>query len=689
MNKARTTKSIINNHKPTFNKKGVETLRAINTQSQIAGSQENAYQQPGYDNGNPRINAGPQGGKTKMIIALGIVALVVIVGVAFLAFSGTSSKYGALSSLIPYLATKKPIPILTLANATSALQSQQHNVNANYTGNYRIAISSPLLSQSALSNLVFSVPFKLNQESTDNLSRSTISLSLSNKTGSSLFSAYAIVVMNLTGLKSNAYSNVSNNLKFACFNATSALVPIYTTTGASLAQSHLLCISGNMLKTLQEAEANSTGVTSLNLSNASAYLSGINVTINSYSLRSVRNTPCLFFNGTINGTMTALGNQLAKELNSSGSSGLGLGSLNYTPSINGYFSECVSTANATTLNSTLNLNAKISIFSLNINGSMAQVSSNPPVPAAQILTFPQNAAYIKYAQLLPGYCLGSTVSGFYAICSNITANTTGSVGILYDITPSFIYSFNSTNSSSSATNITITGLYCSPSSSQGGFSYQPQSAPPESNFSSTKIIINEYQPTQLSFNCGVKGPIGTRLNVTLWGMVYNGTAFNETELATISGYINTNGTLPVSYSSANQSYYHQNITTTTVIGGGRLPSTFCIASSGYLCQNYTYSAATGNFTATIGQATGSDWTNATFGFQPNSVPLYNSSIPSFPDGTSIPISSLNSSQIAEVSIPVSGPVPAGTTQSGTLWAEYQMYGGTYYSEIASVDMSAS
>ena len=306
-----------------------------------------------------------------MIIALAIVALVVIVGLAFLVFSGTSSKYGTLSSLVPYLITKKPIPLLTFANATSKLQIQQRNINTNYTGNYRIAISSPLLSQSALSNLIFSVPFKLNQESTDNLSRSTISISVSNKTGSSLFNAYAIVVMNLTGLKGNAYSNVSNSLDFACFNATSALSIASTGASTPLPQSHLLCISGAMLKTLEEAQANSTAATSFNVSNASELLNGINITINSYSVRSVHSIPCLFFNGTINGTMTALGNQIAKELNSSGTSGLGIGSLNYTPSINGYFSECISTANATTLNSTLNLNAKISIFALNTNGSMS------------------------------------------------------------------------------------------------------------------------------------------------------------------------------------------------------------------------------------------------------------------------------------------------------------------------------
>ena len=659
-------------------------MRTLNTQSQIAGSQESTYQQPGYENGNPRINAGPKGGKAKMIMALAIVAVVIIVGLAFLAFSGTSSKYGTLSSLIPYLITKKPIPILTLANVTSKLQNQQHNINANYTGNYRIAISSPLLSQSALSNLIFSVPFKLNQESTDNLSRSTISLSMSNKTGSSLFNAYAIVVMNLTDLKGNVYSNVSNSLEFACFNATSALSIVSTGASTPIAQSHLLCISGTMLKTLQSAEANSTAATSFNVSNASVYLSGINVTINSYSLRSVRNTPCLFFNGTINGTMTALGTQLAKELNSSGTSGLGLGSLNYTPSINGYFSECISTANATTLNSTLNLNAKISIFALNINGSMAQTSSNPPVSTAQILAFPQNAAYLKYAQLLPGFCLGSTVSGFYSICSNVTANTTGNVSVLYEITPSFIYSLNSTTASSSTTNITITGLYCSPSSSQGGFSYQPQTAPSQSNFSRTKITISEYEPAQLSFNCGIKGPIGTRLNATLWAMVYNGTSFNETDLATISGYINTNGTLPV-IATPNQSSYYQNITTT--VPGSNNPRTTCVAQSGYLCQNPKYSATTGNFTTTISQITGTDWTNVTFGFQPNSAPVY--TVPSFPYGTSVQINSFNSSQVANVSIPVSGPVPAGTTQSGAIWAEYNVSGSTYYAEIASVSMSAS
>ena len=660
-------------------------MRALNTQSQIAGSQENAYQQPGYDNSNPRINAGPKGGKAKMIIALAIVALVVIVGLAFLVFSGTSSKYGTLSSLVPYLITKKPIPLLTFANATSKLQIQQRNINTNYTGNYRIAISSPLLSQSALSNLIFSVPFKLNQESTDNLSRSTISISVSNKTGSSLFNAYAIVVMNLTGLKGNAYSNVSNSLDFACFNATSALSIASTGASTPLLQSHLLCISGAMLKTLEEAQANSTAATSFNVSNASELLNGINITINSYSVRSVHSIPCLFFNGTINGTMTALGNQIAKELNSSGTSGLGIGSLNYTPSINGYFSECISTANATTLNSTLNLNAKISIFALNINGSMAQTSSNPPASTAQILAFPQNAAYLKYAQLLPGYCLGSTVSGFYSICSNVTANTTGEVSVLYDITPSFIYSLNSTNASVSATNMTITGLYCSPSNSQGGFSYQPQTAPPESNFSKTKITISEYEPTQLSFNCGIKGPIGTRLNATLWGMIYNGTSFNETDLATISGYINTNGALPVIATSNQSSYYP---TTTTVPGSNNLGTT-CVAQSGYLCQNPAYSATTGNFTATIGQSTGTDWTNATFGFQPNSAPVYSYSVPSFPYGTSVPIGSFNSSQVAYISIPVSGPVPAGTTQSGTLWAEYNVSGSTYYAEIASVSMSAS
>ena len=123
-----------------------------------------------------------------------------------------------------------------------------------------------------------------------------------------------------------------------------------------------------------------------------------------------------------------------------------------------------------------------------------------------------------------------------------------------------------------------------------------------------------------------------------------------------------------------------------VFGGNTLGTT-CVAQSGYLCQNPIYSHASGNFIITAGQSTGTNWNAVSFGFQPQSVPVPTNGVPSFPDGTNT-VGNLGTGQTVSVSVPVSGPVSAGTTQSGTLWAEYQINGNTYYAQIATVTMKA-
>ncbi len=124
-----------------------------------------------------------------------------------------------------------------------------------------------------------------------------------------------------------------------------------------------------------------------------------------------------------------------------------------------------------------------------------------------------------------------------------------------------------------------------------------------------------------------------------------------------------------------------------VFGGNTLGTT-CVAQSGYLCQNPIYSHATGNFVVTVGQSTGTNWDNVAFGFQPQSVPVPSNGVPSFPDGLTANIAVLGTGQTQSEDVPVSGVVAPGTTQSGTLWAEYQINGNTYYAQIATVTMKA-
>ena len=117
-----------------------------------------------------------------------------------------------------------------------------------------------------------------------------------------------------------------------------------------------------------------------------------------------------------------------------------------------------------------------------------------------------------------------------------------------------------------------------------------------------------------------------------------------------------------------------------VVGGSGLSPTIgnmCIANTGYLCSNLTYSGNHLNFT--FGQATGSSWTGVIL----YAVP-YNATF-STSDGNDA-IGSLASGSAAAVSIPVL--TSGGSTWIGSIWAVYNTGNGTKENIVATVTANA-
>lgn len=133
---------------------------------------------------------------------------------------------------------------------------------------------------------------------------------------------------------------------------------------------------------------------------------------------------------------------------------------------------------------------------------------------------------------------------------------------------------------------------------------------------------------------------------------------------------------------------------TSVPGGpnGTPYGTVCVGKSGFVCSNYTYGHTTGNLTLSIEQATGQNWLTTKILFVSDNLNYSNVANLSWNSSNVVEISGgLKEYNIRYVSIPISGPVPVGTTHAGQLWAKYQLIpNGTFqYESVAQVDLDAS
>ncbi len=102
-----------------------------------------------------------------------------------------------------------------------------------------------------------------------------------------------------------------------------------------------------------------------------------------------------------------------------------------------------------------------------------------------------------------------------------------------------------------------------------------------------------------------------------------------------------------------------------VFSSGALIGTTCIASPGFLCSVPIVQGTT--FTATLGQSTGSTWTNTVFCFVPNGSPSP-SSCSGYPSSTA---NTLLSGQTETHSFTIDS---SSSSDSGSIWAQYSTDG---------------
>ena len=113
-----------------------------------------------------------------------------------------------------------------------------------------------------------------------------------------------------------------------------------------------------------------------------------------------------------------------------------------------------------------------------------------------------------------------------------------------------------------------------------------------------------------------------------------------------------------------------------VFSSGALIGTTCIASPGFLCSVPIVQGTT--FTATLGQSTGSMWTNTVFCFVPNGSPSP-SSCSGYPSSTA---NTLLSGQTETHSFTIDS---SSSSDSGSIWAQYSTDGYSgLMSELATV-----
>ncbi|MGA3020643.1 MAG: hypothetical protein ABSD68_01690 [Candidatus Micrarchaeales archaeon] len=125
-----------------------------------------------------------------------------------------------------------------------------------------------------------------------------------------------------------------------------------------------------------------------------------------------------------------------------------------------------------------------------------------------------------------------------------------------------------------------------------------------------------------------------------------------------------------------------------VFSGASVLGTACVAGPGFLCTGMSLSPNTGALTATIGQATGTDWSSAYFmvAIQGNSI-NQNYEGPEVPPGqvwTGNAAAGLKSGQTSVMSFNI---LPAGsavgTTAAGSMWACYTVGSGSIVSYSSS------
>lgn len=206
---------------------------------------------------------------------------------------------------------------------------------------------------------------------------------------------------------------------------------------------------------------------------------------------------------------------------------------------------------------------------------------------------------------------------------------------------------------------------------------------------------------------------GNYRNITATGDLNSG----QNIYATLSSAGNlTNGSIWACYTIANSAYqidillnqsggcvassgqvYYTEIAMVSTSSGGPTTTTiqqyssYCLAASGYRCLNPVLYAYTGNLNVTLGQSTGTNWTNVGFVFVPQGTATQNGIPVTFNSSSIQYYTYISSGNTYYFNLPVTyAGVARGTSITGTVWAKYHLYGSTaYYTQLASAQLTAT
>jgi hypothetical protein len=107
-----------------------------------------------------------------------------------------------------------------------------------------------------------------------------------------------------------------------------------------------------------------------------------------------------------------------------------------------------------------------------------------------------------------------------------------------------------------------------------------------------------------------------------------------------------------------------------VFSGASLLGTTCIAGSGYYCGSLAYAHGTSQITASVGQSTGSDWSNVYVAFVPQGTSVSAAGTPILSAAPSS-VGTLDSGQQVSVQLPTGQPSPTvGSSIAGAIWTAY-------------------
>jgi hypothetical protein len=137
-----------------------------------------------------------------------------------------------------------------------------------------------------------------------------------------------------------------------------------------------------------------------------------------------------------------------------------------------------------------------------------------------------------------------------------------------------------------------------------------------------------------------------------------------------------------------------------VFSSGSFLGTTCIASSGYECISPLLHS--GNFIATFGQSTGTNWVAGNVFFVGNGAPspsvvptntLCSAQAAALSSGQSVSLSLTGYVSGGSPTAPTCSAFPStvGSTEAGSLWVEYQTSSGgpQLFSQVATVTLKAS